>query len=183
MDLQVDQESSAFLYQMVGSSLRDIYSEIQKLSLRFPGARIAVPQIKELATYSRLFTVFDLVDHISQKDIPRAFEVLHRLFATQGRESKAILGIVGMVARQIRLLLKTKSGLRLGRGKRGVVETLKPLPPFVIDKCINQERLWKEWELQEALNHLYDSDGLIRTGSKGDLVLETLIVQLCLPRH
>jgi DNA polymerase-3 subunit delta len=183
LGLQIDQEASAFLYQLVGSNLRDIYSEIQKLSLRFPDTRIGVAQVRELATFSRFFTVFDLVDYVSQKDVSHAFEVLHRLFETQGRDSNSVLGIIGMVARQVRLIVKTKSGLILGRGKRGVIERLKPLPLFVIDKCIDQEQLWEEGELQEALNHLYDADGLIRTGSKGDLVLERLVVQLCLPQQ
>jgi DNA polymerase-3 subunit delta len=183
LGLRMDQEASAFLYQMVGSSLRDIYNEIQKLSLRFPDSRIAVAQVRELATFSRFFSVFDLVDFVSQKDVPHALEVLNRLFETQGRDSNSVLGIMGMVARQVRLILKAKSGLRRGRGKRGVIERLKPLPPFVIDKCIAQEQLWQEGELQEALNYLYDADGLIRTGSKGDLVLESLVVQLCLPQN
>lgn len=183
LGLHIEQEAAAFLYQMVGSSLRDIYNEIGKLSLRFPASRIGVAQIKELATFSRLFTVFDLVDHVSKKDVPHALEVLHRLFETQGQDSKAILGILGMVARQIRLISRTKSGLKGGKGKGGVIEKLKPLPNFVIEKCIAQERLWQEKELEEALNHLYDADGLIRTGSKGDLVLESLVVQLCFPQR
>jgi DNA polymerase-3 subunit delta len=181
LGVRIDREATAFLYQMVGSSLRDIYSELWKLSVRFPQSRIGVAQIKDLATFSRLFTVFDLVDYLSHRDVPNALEILHRLFETQGRDSKVVLGILGMVARQIRLISQTKAGKREGRGKRGVVEKLKPLPDFVIDKCIAQEKLWAEKELEYALSHLYDADGLIRTGSKGDLVLENLVVRLCRP--
>jgi len=86
-----------------------------------------------------------------------------------------------MLARQIRLILKTKSGLKRGAGKRGVADRLRPLPTFVIEKCIAQERLWQDMELEEALDHIYDADGLIKTGSKGDLVLEGLVFHLCFP--
>ncbi len=181
LGLSIDKDASAFLYQMVGSSLRDLFSEILKVSLRHPNSRIGIEQIKELATFSRLFTIFDLVDYVSKKDAPHAIAALIRFFDTQGRDSNAALGVLGMVARQIRLILKTKSGLTKGGGKRGVMDRLRPLPNFVIEKCIAQERFWQEGELEEALNHIYDTDGLIRSGVRGDLVLEGLIFRLCFP--
>ena len=79
------------------------------------------------------------------------------------------------------VILKTKSGLAKGGGKREVMDRLRPLPNFVIEKCIAQEGFWQERELEEALDHIYDADGLIRSGSKGDLVLEGLIFHLCFP--
>jgi DNA polymerase-3 subunit delta len=181
LGVRIDHEATAFLFQLVGSSLRDIYSELWKLSVRFPQSRIGTEQIRDLATFSRLFTVFDLVDYVSQRDVPHALEIVHRLFETQGRDSKVILGILGMLARQIRLISQAKAGAREGRGKARIVERLKPLPSFVIDKCIAQEKHWEEKELEYALSRLYDADGLIRTGSKGDLVLENLLVRLCRP--
>ncbi len=181
LKLSIDKDASAFLYQMVGSSLRDLFSEILKVSLRYPNYRIGVEQIKELAVFSKLFTVFDLVDYVSKKDASHAIVALSRLFDTQGRDTKAILGILGMLARQIRLILKTKSGLKKGGGRREVINRLKPLPNFVIEKHIAQERFWQEKELDEALKYIYDADGLIKTGSKGDLILEGLIFRLCFP--
>jgi DNA polymerase III delta subunit len=118
--------------------------------------------------------VFDLVDYLFHKDTLHALETLHRLFETQGRDTASILGILGMVARQIRLISKAKA-------KKGAAERLKPLPHYVIEKCIAQGKLWEEKELGAALIRIYDSDGLIRTGSQGDLVLEHLVVQLCRP--
>jgi DNA polymerase-3 subunit delta len=181
LELSIDKDASAFLYQMVGSSLRDLFSEVLKLSLRHPDSRIGIEQIKELSTFSRLFTVFDLVDYVSKRDASHAISALGRLFDTQGRDSKATLRILGMLARQIRLILKTKSGLKKEGGERGVADRLRPLPNFVIEKCIAQERLWQDSELEEALDHIYDADGLIKAGSKGDLVLEGLVFHLCFP--
>ncbi|MBA7684443.1 hypothetical protein ES703_92838 [subsurface metagenome] len=53
----------------------------------------------------------------------------------------------------------------------------------MIEKCIAQERMWQERELEDALEQLYDADGLVRVGSKGDLVVESLIFRLCLPQN
>jgi DNA polymerase-3 subunit delta len=179
LGVRIDREAASFLYQMVGNSVRDLYSELLKLSVRFPQSLIGVEQIKDLTTFSRLFTVFDLVDHVSRKDAPHALEVLHRLFETQGRDTATILGILGMVARQIRLICQAKAGARQGKGKKGVMERLKPLPDYVIEKCLAQEKLWRERDLENALSQVYDADALIRTGSRGDLVLENLVVRLC----
>jgi len=179
LGLVIERDAAAFLNQAVGNSLRDLFSELSKLSLRHPASRIGVEQIKELATFSRLFTVFDVVDFVGRRDAPRALQALTRLFDAQGRDSSSVLGILGMLARQIRLLLKTKEGLKGTEGKGRVAERLRPLPQFVIEKCIAQERIWDESELEKALRRFYDADGLIRTGSRGDLVLESLVFQLC----
>jgi DNA polymerase-3 subunit delta len=181
LEIAIDKDASAFLVQLVGTGLRDLFSELSKLSLRHPKSRIGVEEIKELTIFSRLFTVFDMVDAVSRKDAPQAMKVLGRLFETQGRDSGAALGVLSMLARQFRLLLKTKAGLKREGGTRGVTERLKPLPPFVIEKCIAQEAFWRERELEEALHHVYDADGLIKEGSKGDLIVESLIFRLCYP--
>ena len=183
LKLDITKEASSFIYQIVGSSLRDLFSEIFKLSLRYPHSRIGVEQIKELTTFSRLFTVFDLVDYVSKKDPDHAIVVLNKLFETQGQDATTLLGLLGMLARQIRLILKAKSGLKKGEGRAGAIKRLKPLPNFVIEKYLAQERFWQEEELEGALHNIYDADGLIRTGSKGDLVLENLVFLLCFPRH
>ena len=181
--LDIDKESSSFIYQIVGSSLRDLFSEILKLSLRYPHSRIGIEQIKELTTFSRLFTVFDLVDYVSKKDADHAMVVLNKLFNTQGRDATTLLGLLGMLARQIRLILQAKSGLKKGGGRMAAIKRLKPLPIFVIEKYLAQERFWQEEELEEALHNIYDADSLIRTGSRGGLVLENLIFLLCFPQH
>jgi len=173
LGIRIDSEAGAFLYQMVGSSLGDLYSELEKVSARFPQSRIGMEQIKDSAAFSRLFTVFDLVDHVFRKDALHALETLHRLFEIQGRDPTAILGILGMVARQIRLICRAK--------KNKEAAELRKLPHYVIEKCITQGKLWEEKELGYALSRIYDADGLIRAGSQGDLVLEHLVVQICRP--
>jgi DNA polymerase-3 subunit delta len=183
LGLGLEKDVPPFLYQMVGGNLRELFSELLKLSLSRPNSRIGVEQTKELTTFSRLFTVFDLVDYVSKRDASRAIEVLGRLFDTQGRDTKTALGILGMLARQIRLILKTKSGLKGEGGKKAAMDKLKPLPSFVVEKCITQERLWEERELEAGLHRIYDADGLIRSGSKGDLVLEGLVLRLCFPQN
>jgi len=102
--LDITREASSLIYQLVGGSLRDLFNELFKLSLRYPHSQIGVEQIKELTTFSRLFTVFDLVDYVSKKDIHHAIVVLGKLFQAQGRDSYTLLGLLGMLARQMKLI-------------------------------------------------------------------------------
>ncbi len=180
MGLTMERDACAFLYQMAGNSLRDIFNEISKLALRYPGSYIDAEKIKELAVFSRLFNIFELVDYVARRDSENAVTVLSRLLDIQGRDSHTILGILGMLARQMRLILKAKSGL--GQGKAEARKALGSLPGFVKEKCISQERFWKEEEIKEALGHIYDVDGLIRSGLGGDIALENVIFNLCPPR-
>lgn len=179
--LILGKDSSAFLYQMIGNSLRDIYNEIVKLSIRYPKGNIGIEEIKELAIFSKLFTIFELVDYLFTRDLSHSLEALKRFFETQGRESKKLLGLLQMLARQIRLILAAKSLKALHGDKKNMVQELRHLPDFVIKKCISQGKLWQENELYASLDHIYKADELIKSGSKGDVIVENLIFRLCFP--
>jgi len=179
--LILEKDGPSFLYQMIGDNLRDIYSEIVKLSLRYPNSNVGIEQIKELAVFSKLYTVFELVDYVFQRDASRSTEALNRFFDTQGRENNRLLGLLQMLARQTRLLLAAKSSVEVGGGRGNMAQELRHLPDFVVRKCITQGKSWKENELYESLGHIYKADELIKSGSKGDIILENLIFRLCFP--
>lgn len=179
--LILEKDGPSFLYQMIGDNLRDIYSEIVKLSLRYPNSNVGIEQIKELAIFSKLYTIFELVDYVFQRDASHSTEALSRFFDTQGRENNRLLGLLQMLARQIRLLLAAKSSVEVGGGRGNMAQELRHLPDFVVRKCIKQGKLWKENELYESLDHIYKADELIKSGSKGDIILENLIFRLCFP--
>ncbi len=179
--LILEKDGPSFLYQMIGDNLRDIYSEIVKLSLRYPNSNVGIEQIKELAVFSKLYTIFELVDYVFQRDASRSTEALNRFFDTQGRENNRLLGLLQMLARQTRLLLAAKSSVEVGGGRGNMAQELRHLPDFVVRKCITQGKSWKENELYESLGHIYKADELIKSGSKGDIILENLIFRLCFP--
>jgi len=168
--LILEKDGPSFLYQMIGDNLRDIYSEIVKLSLRYPNSNVGIEQIKELAVFSKLYTIFELVDYVFQRDASRSTEALNRFFDTQGRENNRLLGLLQMLARQTRLLLAAKSSVEVGGGRGNMAQELRHLPDFVVRKCITQGKSWKENELYESMGHIYKADELIKSGSKGDII-------------
>jgi len=179
--LILEKDAPSFLYQMIGDNLRDIFSEIVKLSLRYPNSNVGIEQIKELAIFSKLYTIFELVDYVFQRDASHSTEALSRFFDTQGRENNRLLGLLQMLARQIRLILAAKFSVEVVGARKDMAQELRHLPDFVVRKCISQGELWQENELYDSLDHIYKADELIKSGSKGDIILENLIFRLCFP--
>ena len=173
--LKINGEACEYLHGIIGNRLREIHTELVKLHLRHEDRPIGVAEIKESAVYSRVYTIFELMDHISSKDRSRAVSVLYRFLEEEGRD--AAFGIIGMLNRQIRLLLETGAILAAGGGQADVAKKIR-VPPFLVKKIVQQSKKWTLDELEQGLHLLHDADGLLKTGSQTHLVLEMLVISL-----
>lgn len=174
--LRIDTQACAYLPQIAGNRLRDIYSELEKLLLRYGDGPVGVEQVKETAVFSRSYTVFELMDAVSFRRRPEAVSVLRRYLQEEGRDSA--LGVLGMLNRQIRLLWQTKTVAAAGGNAAEVARKVK-LPVGICRKMIKQSGAWTVPQLEKAVQLLYEADGLIKSSSPGPLVLENLILRLC----
>ena len=98
--LNINRQGSMFLQELTGNRLRDIYSELQKLKLSYGDQSIGEKEVRELAINSRMFTIFELMDAFSVKNIPEILSVLKRFLEEEDKRS-APLQIIGMLNRQI----------------------------------------------------------------------------------
>jgi DNA polymerase-3 subunit delta len=89
-----------------------------------------------------------------------------------------ILRVLGMLNRQIRLLWQTKSVTEGGGRVHDVAKKLG-LRDFQVRKLVQQSKLWTADNLERAFHLLYQADGLLKSGAKGHLVLENLVLSLC----
>ena len=175
LGLKMTDEACEYLHGIIGNRLREIHTELEKLHLRHQGQSIGVEEIKESARYSRVYTIFELMDHISSKDRERAVSVLNRFLEEEGKE--AAFGIIGMLNRQIRLLLDTGTILEGGGGQADVAKKVK-VPPFLVKKIVQQSKKWTLDELERGLHLLHRADGHLKTGSQAHLILEMLVISL-----
>ena len=67
LGLNIETQACAYLQQIVGNSSMDLYSELEKLYVRYGSMNIGVDEVKELAIYSRIYTIFELMDEVSKK--------------------------------------------------------------------------------------------------------------------
>jgi DNA polymerase-3 subunit delta len=177
LGLDMDGEACSFLVQMVGNRLQDLYTELEKLSLRHGKGRVGIEEVKESAIFSRVYTVFELMDELSFKRVEKALLVLQRFLEEQ--DSGGPLRILGMINRQIKLISLTKKVFEEGGTVRDVPRELG-LPGFLGRKLSDQAGRWRFEELEAALAHLYRADGLLKKGTAERSVLENLVISLCL---
>jgi len=175
LGMNMDPRACAYLQQVAGNRLRDLYSELEKIYLYYGDTAVGLDEVKKLAIHSRSFTIFELMDQVSLKQRAGALSVLRRYLEEEGKE--AGLGIMGMFIRQIRLLWQTKSILGRG-GRTGDLTKEAKVQAFVAKRLEQQSKRWRPDELERAFDLLYQADGLLKSGADVNLVLENLILNL-----
>ncbi len=177
LGLKIDGQACAYLHQIVGNNLRDLYAELEKLHIRYGGEMVGVEQVKGLAIHSRIYTIFELMNKVSQKNCHESLAVLNRFLEEEDKKD-APLRILGMLNRQIRIMWQTKSILTKGGQIREMAKKLG-LPDFSAREFARHAPNWSIEELERGLDLLYEADGLLKSGSRAKPVLENLIFALC----
>ncbi|MFP4037663.1 MAG: DNA polymerase III subunit delta [Desulfobacteraceae bacterium] len=176
LGLNIDARAMEILQEVVGNRLRELREEMEKLKLRHGDSPVGEEQVRESAARSRSFTIFELMNLVSEKKAGQAVSVLGRYLEEGGPMEH--LGVLGMLNRQVRLLWQTKSLLREGVREADLPRRLS-IKNFAAKKLVKQARNFTEPELEKALFLLYEADGRVKSGSRPALELEALILNLC----
>ncbi len=175
LGLNITEEGCGYLQAIVGNRLRDLYSEMEKLYLRHGTQMVGETEIRELAIHSRIYTIFELMDEISLRRHANSLLVLNRYLEEEGKE--AVFGIIGMLNRQIRLIIQAKSIADKGGRSPEVAKKLQ-IQPFLVNKVLQQAQSWRMDDLERALHLLYRADRHLKSGSQPRLILENLLLSL-----
>ena len=175
LGLNITEAGCGYLQGIVGNRLRDLYNEMEKLRLRYESKSVGEAEIKELAIYSRIYTIFELMDEISLRQRAAALSILNRYLEEEGRD--AAFGIIGMLNRQIRLIIQAKSITDKGGRPADLAKKLQ-VQPFLANKILQQARRWRMVDLEHALHLLYRADRYLKSGSQPRLILEHLLLSL-----
>jgi DNA polymerase-3 subunit delta len=176
MGLKMDLPAAVYLHEIVGNKTRELYGELEKLSLRF-GKEVGIDQVKESVKHSRVYTIFELMQQISSKNRSASLVVLNRFLEEEDKKD-APLRVIGMLNRQMRLLWQTMSVVDRG-GERKEVMTKLGTSYYGAGEWIKQAKGWNAEEIEGALSLLYQADGRIKSGCRAKPVLENLILSLC----
>ena len=159
----------------VAGDLSTLSNELGKLATYAgPGRTIDVEDVRLLVHQASEASMFDLVDGIGQGNRSRAVLSLHQLLE-QGERPERILG---MVARQVRLLLQAKDLVASGEAHGAVARALG-LAPFPARKILDQVRLFELPWLEAMHRRVLDADVAVKTGQQEPaLALDLLVVEL-----
>ncbi len=167
-------QAAAALAELVGDDLYAADNELFKLATYTAGARpIDVDDVALLTPYVPEANIFEMVDAVVRGDAPGALSRMHRL-----AEESDPLGLLGMIVRQFRLLILTKTYLEAGHSPDGLAEAIA-VHPYAAKKLPAQARGFSMDELEEIYRRLLDYDVQIKTGRlKPDLALDLLVSAL-----
>ena len=174
-------EAAEALVVLVGGSLRELGSEVDKL-VSFVGTRRAITadDVHEVASHVAESTVFELMDAVGHRQAERALRLLQVVLAEE-----APVKVLFMLGDQIRMLLRTKALVERNpvQGRRPPQDTIRDAlgtRAFLYDRYRSQVEAFGRMDVARILGLLVETDTEIKTGTKPPrLALETLIVGLC----
>jgi len=175
--LNISGPACVYLQNIAGDRLRDLYSELTKLQIRYGKSEVGEKEIRELAIHGRTYNVFELMDALSVKDRRKSLFILARFLEEEDKKS-APLQIIGMLNRQIGMLWRTKEIVGNG-GRAEDVASKLGLQAFQAGNYIKQSRHWSVEDLDKGISLLYRADRLLKLGSRPGPVLEGLVLSLC----
>lgn len=170
----IESEAAEELAAFVGSDLRALDREIEKLLAYADGRPIRTEDIHLLVSQAQETNVFAMVDALGEGDLPTASRELRALLET----GQPPLQLLAMIVRQYRLLIQVKElsedGLSLGQ----IAARLRTAP-FVVRKIAAQTRRFSMDQLIAAYHRLVEADEAIKTGRlEPALALDLLVAEL-----
>jgi DNA polymerase-3 subunit delta len=181
---RLEREAAQQLALAVGEDLTRLDEEVMKLLTYVDRARpVNAEDVRRLTPESAETDVFAMVDAVGQRDGPKATRLLHKMLGEQEAGY-----IMGMVVRQIRLLLLAREALdtgprtiRLGDALRGIaLRETERVPDFVADKLEAQARRFSMGALDQLYGQLRDLDEDIKTGKiAAGVGLEAMLAAWC----
>jgi DNA polymerase-3 subunit delta len=164
------------LVEVVGQNLLELSQELEKLIL-YTGAQtsISAADAARLSSHSRTHTIFELVEALGQSRPDKALKVLGRLLELGEPPSRILV----MLARQVRLLIRTREGLQRHLDAAALAKELG-VPKFVAEKLQRQAGGFRLGQLKGQLIRLHEADHHFKTGmAVPRLLLEKVILDLC----
>jgi DNA polymerase III delta subunit len=172
LSLRLEPAAAAAIAEHVGADASRILGELEKLRLRFGQERIDVASALETIGGERTIAEFALSNALRSRDIGRAIGILR-----QGRlQGERIEMAIGLIASQLRSLLKARAMLEKGLSESAAIAALGG---YAARYVVAAARNYTVRELTRTIAGLSEVDLAAKTGG-GDAIakLERLLTSL-----
>lgn len=175
-ECSLSRDAAGELLARCGQDMNTLCNEINKLACYTgPRKQIDIDMVKELVVGHLEESIFEVVDAIGEKNIVRALAGTRNLLLQKHQPQQ----IIGMVARQFRLIMQIKGLAEARYAREEIIATLK-IHPFVYKKIYAQRKNFSIGQLVRALNNLNEIDYKIKTGQAAfHQAMETYILKIC----
>lgn len=162
------------LVEMVGDNLAELTQELKKLSL-FAGteATLTPQQVSQLASHSRSYNIFALVEALGERAVQRRLAALDHLLDLGEPPAR----ILTMLARQLRLLIRYQETAP-HTSPADLVRNIG-LPPGLVKRLGQQAKAFSLDALRSHLALLHQADLSLKTSATNPRVwLEWALLQM-----
>ncbi len=174
----IDGATARLLATYVGSSLRDIDNELDKLFL-YIGGRTAITEddVAAVVGISREHNVFELQNAIGRRDAPRAVEILERMLEANEPVPLIISSLVNYFAK----LWLVSDQIRRGT-KPADVASLARIPPFFLKEYLQALERYSQEEIEGSFHRLALVDQQFKTsGADVKSILHRFCISTVIP--
>lgn len=162
-----------YFIRVIPNDMESIINEIKKLASYKDNGEITIDEIDNICTKSLDVRIFELVKALGNKDTKVALEIYSNLL--EMKESP--IGILSMMARQFRMILKVKYMRQLGHDNQSIVKRTG-LRNFMVRECNNQAPNFTFAQLESAIKECLQADEDIKTGlMEPELAVELILIK------
>lgn len=162
------------LVDMVGDNLSELASELEKLTLFAGEEKTLTPNlVSQLASHSRTYNIFALVDALGEKGTQKRLSALSHLLDLGEPPARILV----MLARQLRILLRLKDAPP-GTPREALARSLE-VPAWKIKDLSKQAARFTTPTLKTHLRRLHQTDQQLKTSAGNPrLWLEWCLLQM-----
>lgn len=173
---KIDPDAVGLLHQLVGSSLADVYNEMQKLSQYLGDHQtITAKDVISVVSNIKVQSVFDLSRAIGDCDKARALLCLSQLLSHGQNE----VGILALVSRHVRILRSVKNAKKEGVSGAQLASKVG-VSPYFLSEYEQQARHWSEKKIEKTFRALLDTDRALKSSPiSSHIWLENFVIQTC----
>lgn len=173
--VKLDAGAVTDLADCVGDDLRQLDQELIKLADYAGGRAVTRADVRKLVAATRAASVFELVDALGLGEASTAARLLQHALDVDGEQP---LRLLGMIARQYRLLIQVKALQAQGARPPEIAHTLN-LGEWTVPRFQAQANRHSFARLERAMARILAADEAIKTGKLSDReAMDVLLVEL-----
>lgn len=162
-----------YFVQVVPTGMESIKNEIKKLATYKGSGEITKEEVDRVSTKSIDVRIFELVKVLGNKNTKSALQAYSNLL--EMKESP--IGILAMIGRQFRIILKVKYMRQLGHQNQSIAKETG-LRQFMVRECVAQAPNFTFKQLESALKECLEADENIKTGMmQPELAVELILIK------
>jgi DNA polymerase-3 subunit delta len=166
----ISSEGAELLAQYVGSSMREIHSELEKLSIYVANkSTIDEQDVNALIGVSKVYNVFALQKSIGEKNISKSMIILENML-DNGEQS---LGIIVMLVKYFQKLWILK-GTQFQSDTE--VANVFGISPFFVKEYRSAVANYKITEIENTFSALLEADEALKTSASEERMAMTLLL-------